>query len=71
MISDPAIETEKGETLVCESCAAEFTCNAGQETCWCFDVQVSTDDLGVLKENYQRCLCPQCLGKMNLQVGQD
>lgn len=57
----PQIDTEKGETLICESCAAEFTCNAGQETCWCFGVEVSEKNLEQLKVNYQRCLCQNCL----------
>jgi len=52
-----------GEKLACESCGAEFTCNAGQETCWCFDIKVAPEDLDEMRENYKQCLCRKCLEK--------
>ncbi len=58
------IDPAKTEKLNCESCGTEFTCNAGQETCWCFDVKVAPENLADLKENYQRCLCKECLEKL-------
>lgn len=57
-------DTVTGEKLACESCGAEFTCNAGQETCWCFDVKVAPEDLTALKENFNNCLCRACLEKI-------
>jgi Cysteine-rich CWC len=57
------IDPEKAGKLACESCGAEFTCNAGRESCWCFDIKVPPEDLDVLKENYNRCLCRECLEK--------
>jgi hypothetical protein len=63
------VDPAKAGTLACESCGAEFTCNAGQETCWCFDVKVSPENLGALKENYDRCLCKECLENLQESRG--
>jgi hypothetical protein len=59
------VDPANSGTLSCESCGAEFTCSAGQETCWCFDVKVAPENLDALKENYQRCLCKECLEKLD------
>ena len=60
------IDQSKAGTLTCESCGAEFTCNAGQETCWCFDVKVAPENLDELREKYKQCLCKNCLEKREL-----
>jgi hypothetical protein len=57
LITDPA-GTGK---LACESCGAEFTCNAGEETCWCFEVKLSSETLAEVSKNFQKCLCKECL----------
>lgn len=49
------------ETKVCESCGEEFGCGAGSETCWCFDLEVSTTATAAIAEKYSECLCPKCL----------
>ncbi|MCD9189528.1 MAG: cysteine-rich CWC family protein [Pyrinomonadaceae bacterium] len=46
---------------VCEVCGKEFSCNAENGNCWCFDLQLKAETLQKLKENYQDCLCPTCL----------
>jgi hypothetical protein len=61
----PLIDQAKAGKLTCESCGAEFTCNVGQDTCWCFDVKVSPENLTDLKENFDNCLCKNCLEKLN------
>jgi hypothetical protein len=58
------VDPNKAGALTCESCGAEFTCNAGQETCWCFDVKAAPENLTALKENFNNCLCRDCLEKM-------
>ncbi|MCC5875025.1 MAG: cysteine-rich CWC family protein [Candidatus Sumerlaeia bacterium] len=47
----------------CEKCGTEFTCGAGNtdKPCWCMEVPVSADSLKKLQEQYEDCLCPECL----------
>ncbi|HEV7645122.1 MAG TPA: cysteine-rich CWC family protein [Pyrinomonadaceae bacterium] len=60
-----SIDPARAGKLACESCGAEFTCNAGQEHCWCSEVKVSPENLTALKENFNSCLCRECLEKLN------
>jgi hypothetical protein len=54
--------TEKtAEKLICESCGAEFSCGAGIGHCWCFSVEVKTEALAEMRDNYTSCLCKDCL----------
>lgn len=47
---------------VCESCGREFGCGAdGEEPCWCAEVELDAQRLAVLREHFERCLCPDCL----------
>jgi Cysteine-rich CWC len=48
-------------TQSCESCGREFTCGADEDHCWCNEVKLSRDHLAVLREHFERCLCPDCL----------
>lgn len=67
-MQDTEIDISKAGRLACESCGQEFTCNAGQDSCWCFDVPVSTENLTEIKEKFDNCLCRKCLEKQeNLQ----
>ncbi len=61
------IDPSKAGKLACESCGAEFTCNAGQEHCWCSEVNVSPENLTALKENFNNCLCRECLEKLRAE----
>ncbi len=47
--------------LTCESCGREFSCGADEDTCWCRAVDLGRDRLAVLREHFERCLCPDCL----------
>ena len=60
------VDPKQAGKIACESCGAEFTCNAGEETCWCFDLKMSPEDLAELREKYQRCLCKDCLEKIEI-----
>ena len=51
------------EQLVCESCGTEFSCGANVGECWCFAVELKSETLAELKENYKRCLCEDCLSR--------
>ena len=48
-------------TQTCESCGREFTCGADEERCWCGAAALGPDRLAILREHFERCLCPDCL----------
>jgi len=46
----------------CPKCSAEFLCySSSDKKCWCDNYFVSADNLKLLAENYNNCLCPDCL----------
>jgi cysteine-rich CWC protein len=45
----------------CESCGREFGCGAQDKECWCATLTLSADRLAILREHFERCLCPDCL----------
>ncbi|SEP11932.1 cysteine-rich CWC family protein [Niastella yeongjuensis] len=45
----------------CSKCETAFNCQNESRGCWCEEVQLSTRQLDYLKENYENCLCPNCL----------
>ena len=58
-------KTEKvPDKIVCESCGKEFSCGANVEKCWCFAVEMDAGILTELSENFNRCLCQNCLEKL-------
>jgi hypothetical protein len=46
----------------CELCGREFACGAQDAECWCGAVTIGQDRLAILREHFDRCLCPDCLG---------
>jgi hypothetical protein len=48
-------------TQTCESCGREFACGAQDATCWCAGLALGQDRLAILREHFERCLCPDCL----------
>jgi Cysteine-rich CWC len=48
-------------TQTCESCGREFACGADEETCWCNALTLAPEHLAILREHFERCLCPDCL----------
>lgn len=48
-------------TQTCESCGREFGCGADDGACWCNDKALSPERLAILREHFERCLCPDCL----------
>jgi len=51
------------EKLACESCGKPFECGAKVGKCWCFEVKVDAEKLAELRENFEKCLCRDCLEK--------
>lgn len=47
--------------LTCESCGKPFECGAKTGSCWCFEVELDTEKLAELREEFQNCLCRECL----------
>jgi hypothetical protein len=48
-------------TQTCESCGREFGCGAEDESCWCSQVALGPERHAILREHFERCLCPDCL----------
>ena len=58
--------TEKrDQVIVCESCGKEFSCGVNVGKCWCFEIDLSQEKLAELRENFNGCLCKDCLDKEN------
>jgi Cysteine-rich CWC len=49
------------ESTTCESCGREFGCGAADGRCWCAEVALGPDQRAILREHFERCLCPDCL----------
>jgi hypothetical protein len=49
----------------CESCGREFGCGAEDETCWCSQLALGPERLAILREHFERCLCPDCLAAID------
>ena len=53
------------ERQSCESCGREFSCAAAggapDAPCWCVELALGAERLAVLREHFERCLCPDCL----------
>jgi hypothetical protein len=45
----------------CESCGREFACSAQEAECWCGRLALAPERLAILREHFERCLCPDCL----------
>jgi hypothetical protein len=45
----------------CESCGREFGCGADDASCWCSEITLSPERLAILREHFERCLCPDCV----------
>jgi hypothetical protein len=56
---------EKPETKTCEACGKEFGCGAASAKCWCFEIDLSKETLGKLRQDFKSCLCKDCLDKEN------
>lgn len=56
------------EKKICESCGEEFSCGAKLGECWCFAVEMKAETLAELKENFNACLCENCLSNYKLKL---
>ena len=56
------------ENSICESCGEAFSCGANLGECWCFAVEVRAEILAELREDFENCLCQNCLEKLEKNV---
>ena len=52
------------EQKVCPGCGKSFLCSPSGK-CWCFEMYVSPIKLKFIEENFDSCLCPECLHKFS------
>jgi hypothetical protein len=45
----------------CEACGRAFSCGAGTGACWCVAERTDPAKLAALRDEFARCLCPECL----------
>ncbi len=57
----PVIVLSSMHTQTCESCGREFGCGAQDAACWCRELALGPERLAILREHFERCLCPDCL----------
>ena len=57
----PVIVLSSMQMQTCESCGREFGCGARDASCWCDELALGRDRLAILREHFERCLCPDCL----------
>jgi len=44
----------------CPKCGEAFHCSTSSK-CWCYEIDVPADTMEKLQEEYDGCLCPDCL----------
>lgn len=46
---------------LCSKCKSSFKCCNEKMGCWCEDLTIDLKILNELKEQFENCLCPNCL----------
>ncbi|MBI4368344.1 MAG: cysteine-rich CWC family protein, partial [Candidatus Omnitrophica bacterium] len=55
-------KASSAKTIHCERCGKAFVCDP-EGDCWCKKTPLSKEALERLRQNFNRCLCPDCLRK--------
>jgi hypothetical protein len=45
----------------CSKCGKLFACGFDTGSCWCKDLEIERNELEKLSNNYESCLCRECL----------
>ncbi len=45
----------------CSKCKKTFVCGFDTGSCWCQDLEIEKTELEKLNNNYESCLCKECL----------
>lgn len=51
---------------ICQICNQEFDC-LGNESCWCFKIKISKDQLEKLSSCSDYCVCKNCLKNQTIK----
>ena len=51
----------------CPVCGEKFEC-LHNENCWCVHIKLSEETINYLENNYNDCLCKNCLEKIEKQI---
>ncbi len=52
------------EKEICPKCKKEFICSKSNK-CWCFEFGLDSNQLENIAENYESCLCPNCIKELS------
>jgi hypothetical protein len=55
----------------CSKCGKPFECCADKRGCWCEGYSLQPEALQELKENFENCLCKECLAEYGDKKEQD
>lgn len=47
--------------VTCPRCGAGFACGVAAPSCWCSEVELSSQDRDRLSQSHEGCLCRSCL----------
>jgi hypothetical protein len=48
------------EPALCPACGKQFHCSTSSK-CWCYEHQLPDELLDKLKNEFEGCLCPECI----------
>jgi hypothetical protein len=48
------------EKEICPRCGREFRCSKSSK-CWCYEMDVPVETLESLQQDFESCICPDCL----------
>ncbi len=51
----------------CPRCSAAFTCNVGEQHCWCGQLSLTNEARTNIAKTYDGCLCSACLGELAIE----
>ena len=60
-VKNSAIQTSQSFIAKCPRCGKSFICYK-DENCWCHDIRVHPKTRESIKQEFQGCLCKECLG---------
>jgi hypothetical protein len=53
---------------ICPRCGKEFYCGKSGK-CWCYELAIPSQIMDKISEQYETCLCPECLTEVSEQKG--
>jgi hypothetical protein len=45
---------------ICPKCGKEFLCSKSAK-CWCYELDIPVETLDLLQQDFESCICPECL----------